>query len=37
MIIPDVMMGVIPSSISVPLLEAKMTRIQRRGSARRRS
>lgn len=32
MIMPDVMIGVIPSSISVPRFEARMTRIQYRGS-----
>lgn len=32
MIIPDVTIGEIPSSIKVPLLEARMTRIQKRGS-----
>jgi hypothetical protein len=33
MIIDDVTMGVIPSSIRVPLLEARMTLIQYSGSA----
>ena len=33
MIIPEVTMGVIPSSINVPRLEARITRIQNRGSA----
>ena len=33
MIIPDVTIGVIPSSIKVPRFEAKMTRIQYKGSA----
>ena len=32
MIMPDVMIGVIPSSISVPRFEARMTRIQYSGS-----
>ena len=32
MIIPEVMMGVIPSSMRVPRLEARMTRIQYNGS-----
>lgn len=30
---PDVMMGVMPSSMSVPRFEARMTRIQYSGSA----
>lgn len=32
MIIPDVTMGVIPSSMSVPRFDARMTRIQYNGS-----
>ena len=35
MIIPEVTIGVIPSSIRVPWLDAKMTHIQHRGSDER--